>query len=535
MWFSSEIEVTCESCGLTFKVPRAPQGTPCTCADCEAVNLVPAPPPVRWGRATLVVVVAALIAAAGYGLWNWNLERGGGQALDLRSAADQEFRAKNYARALELFEELAVQEPPTARERFQLVQILAALGRRKEARQVAGEILDLAGTDWLPHTSQVYSDLHFWLAQEIYSRPHVTSFQWRAAEDHLRVVLQFSPQHETARRMLLAMLQAEGKQLEALPHLEKLAGHSTSDRMALAIAFAQVGKGVRAAEEAELVLASLLVDLSESPGDIDLRRQAARAAILVGDFGIAEQQLKLALHYSDRDPQTVAQLAEVYEIQAARLSREHPDWARRSLELVRNSLDLAPRRLRTYDALKPLLLQPDGVGAEAQSLLMTAIARGGEPARLHGLLAESASRAGRPAESILHWRAAVASQPDWEGPLNNLAWELCWSEPPELDDALRFIDRALRLAPGSPALRETRGQILARAGRTREALPDLLSAVARFSNNARLHATLAEVYHDLDHPEEAALHAKRAEELAPETRFAPVRVSKKDEEGEGRR
>ena len=192
--------------------------------------------------------------------------------VQLRTETAARFKAGDFTAALEGYQELAPSITFTAEERFRMAQCLAALGHRSEARKMVEEILESAGTEWLPHTSRTFTDVHFWLAQEIYTRPKITATQWRAVEAHLRAVLMYAPHHEMARRMLMKMQRATGDQAEALANLEKLAVFSRADRMELALAYSSLGMTKKAAVEAELVLASLLIELGEEPDDLALRR-----------------------------------------------------------------------------------------------------------------------------------------------------------------------------------------------------------------------------------------------------------------------
>jgi len=525
MVFRKYIPVTCQGCGLVFDVRRAPQGTPCVCPDCDAVNAMPKAPPFPWARLLGLLVGAGLLAAGGVIAWNGMNQAS--SVWELRGEAAAQFRAKDFAAAAQSYARLAELEPLLADEHFRWAQSLAATGQRSLARKMVEQLVEQAGTDWLPHTSLVYPNAEFWLAQEIYTRPQITVADWRSAEARLQTVLLFSPQHEMARRMLMKMQRATGQQLAALANLEKLAPFSTADRLELALAYSSLGKRFEAAQEAKLVVESLLLELGENPENLELRRTAAKAALLAGDFAAAENQLKLALKYgNEEDLETRMRLAEIYEQQAAAVPHDRPDWDRRSLELLCRSIETVPDRSEPYDALTPLTLRPGEVGEQARELLLTGLARGVRPDRLHGLLAQWCSRTGRSDESILHWRAVIAAEPQSVPALNNLAWELCWHQPPMLDEALDMINRALALSPGVPVLRETRGQILARMGRSREALADLLAAIGGMNENARLHATLAEVYRDLKLPDEAKLHIERAAQLEPDTVFEPVRWAK---------
>ena len=70
--------------------------------------------------------------------------------------------------------------------------------------------------------------------------------------------------------------------------------------------------------------------------------------------------------------------------------------------------------------------------------------------------------------------------------------------------------------PERPNFRDTRGQILAKMGRWKEALVDLEIALRAMVGNRGLHRALAEVYQHLDQPSLAAEHRRIAERKAPE-------------------
>lgn len=87
--------------------------------------------------------------------------------------------------------------------------------------------------------------------------------------------------------------------------------------------------------------------------------------------------------------------------------------------------------------------------------------------------------------SAAHYQAAIAIDPDNAFALNNLAWI-----SGELGDpkALGYAERALKLAPNSPAALDTYGMLLVRKGEAEKALPYLERArtMAPASNDLRL-------------------------------------------------
>jgi predicted Zn-dependent protease len=94
---------------------------------------------------------------------------------------------------------------------------------------------------------------------------------------------------------------------------------------------------------------------------------------------------------------------------------------------------------------------------------------------------------------------------------NNLAWVLARDDPPDLERALKLADLALERQPDARRFHGTRGDVLARLGRWREALPELEEGLADAPDNPDLHAALAVAYDHLDDAAMAARHRSLAE------------------------
>ena len=255
---------------------------------------------------------------------------------------------------------------------------------------------------------------------------------------------------------------------------------------------------------------------------------------MAGDIATARQQLELALKFSDcDDPETLALLAETYEAQAAALSHEKPGWDRQMLSLLQKSLELSPQRTEGYArrGLKPLLVRPDPVGAEAHELLLTALARGVKPGWLHGLLAEWCSRVGRKEECLMHWRAVVAAMPDSAVALQQPGERIVLERLAAAGGGPGAGEsQALAIRPDIAAFRETRAreQILGGGmGRSREALADLLAVVRAFRRQREAPARHAGrgVSRLGNAGRVAVASAVPAVELEPDTVFEPAHIA----------
>jgi Flp pilus assembly protein TadD len=146
-------------------------------------------------------------------------------------------------------------------------------------------------------------------------------------------------------------------------------------------------------------------------------------------------------------------------------------------------------------------------------MLRQELANGRSPALLHMVLGADAQDRDQKAEALLHFEQAHALAPERPDIANNLACSLMLAEPPDLSRALKLINEVLEKHSRNPHYRESRGQILARMQRWKEALVDMEYALPAMSRNRDLHRTLADIYTHLQVPRLAAEHRQLAELL----------------------
>jgi predicted Zn-dependent protease len=153
------------------------------------------------------------------------------------------------------------------------------------------------------------------------------------------------------------------------------------------------------------------------------------------------------------------------------------------------------------------LASAKGPDAErAAALLKAQLVEGRSVGMAHLALGTIAWDNGRKDEGQLHLEQAYRAGPHVPVVGNNLAWMLAHSDPPQYDRALEVIGRVLEAHPNEPRFRGTRGHVLAKIGRWKDAVPDLEAALAADPKNAALHAVLADAYSTLGDPVLSSLH-----------------------------
>jgi predicted Zn-dependent protease len=112
-------------------------------------------------------------------------------------------------------------------------------------------------------------------------------------------------------------------------------------------------------------------------------------------------------------------------------------------------------------------------------------------------------------------RQAIAVNPSDSYSLNNLAHVLMALDDAHFDEALQLVNRALEIEPNQPLYRETRGQLLVKMRRYREALSDLNFALNGLQDTRPIHEALAQAYEQLGQQEQARIHRQAVRAVVP--------------------
>ena len=139
------------------------------------------------------------------------------------------------------------------------------------------------------------------------------------------------------------------------------------------------------------------------------------------------------------------------------------------------------------------------------------LVKGPPSAMLHLLLGLDAWKRGKQDEGILHLEQAYQLAPDVGLVVNDLAAMLATGPKPDLTRALALAETAVQHWPGETHFRDTRGQILVKLGRYKEALGDLEIAQRATPDNPSVHAALAIAYDHLGMSSLAEGHRRMAE------------------------
>jgi tetratricopeptide (TPR) repeat protein len=459
------------------------------------------------------------------------------------SRAQAAFQAKDYQVAQACYDRLVHLGGDKPEVLYEIAVTAEAAGHPERALAMMQQLA--------PIDSQGYGKAHAWQAASLLMTRGAPARQ--AALTHLQRALEAGVDDTAGVHALLGDLYlAKGQLDEAELHLVKAAQTKPHVRLRLAYLFAQRGNKERARTEALLAINFFSTWASADLFAHQARLRWAEAAAFLEDFPRAVNILSEGLTGTGA-PLYSRALAEVHAAWFDFLGRlPRPDHAARlavlerglqhdakNIALLNRLLDTVSIRddrgtpqatTATVGLACPLAGSGPWLAASAglahrsineeqtRALLRRLLAQGEAPAQAHFALGVDAWAHGQVSEARLHWERANQLAPDMPAIANNLAWLLSQSDPPDLPRALQLADMAVEKSPRETNFRDTRGHILMKMGRWKEALADLEAALPSTPNPVEMHLSLAEVYQRLDAPAMAAEHQRLAKEKTPKAK-----------------
>lgn len=262
--------------------------------------------------------------------------------------------------------------------------------------------------------------------------------------------------------------------------------------------------------------------LKQSPNDRITRISLARCYLLLNQEQDASQLLMTGFELSQRQDQEL-RIASANALVALnnRLSKDSstPDDLLKRLHTLTSAMEIAPDSSIVIDAVIGALFECRKNQNQEVLTLRTALIKGVDVDTAHFIRGTVALLNNEFAEAKVHLELAGKFSPNMPGVLNNLAVAMTNLEESELESALTFSNAAIERIPDHPYFRETRGQILLKLGRFREAIGDLEFALRATELAGAIHPSLATAYEGLGQPDLAESHRQ----LATQSKTSEVR------------
>ncbi len=410
--------------------------------------------------------------------------------------------AKDDAAASVYFERLVQLSPATPEFRYGLALSLAAVGQSGRAGAILSSLMPPEGPGYAP--------AHLWQARRLLQGKDRSPQDLKAAERHLLRALESRPDHSETNDLMGRLYFATGRPEKAEPYLSKAAKDQPELLFLLSKVGSALGRRDEARRRAESALKIFRTRTESTPDDPTPRIYWAGAAILLEDFQGAEKILQQGLTRAD-DPRYHQALAGVYAARADALAKDPNASLADRLALLDLGLRHEPNNSGLITRLMTII-QTDGEAAErGRSSLRSLLSAGKGTEIVHFALGIDAWKQGKTDKARLHWEQAIQLAPHMAVSANNLSWLLANAQPPDLPRALNLIDQVLQKHPDQPNFRSTRGHILVKLQRWKEALPDLEAALKGNPDEVDLHRALAETYDHLGDKEMAAEHRRKDE------------------------
>lgn len=402
--------------------------------------------------------------------------------------------------------------------RYEQALQLQARGRNEDAVDL---MMGLASEDFPEH-----EPVHRWLAKEfgrqltenlaienpsakvLYEREELIE----QVETYGARVLAVDPENIEMHHLLARVQRAAGNRSAALEHL----AHVILAREELRSLYAQLlsadGRNEEAMQQARLAAdyhTRALAGEFTDGGSADFHReQLARSLILLGDLKGAATTLMV-----DGKVPPVPALRHTFTEVLVRWSNQETGETDKSVQtklaLLQEAHRYSPRDESVMLSIAALCRTDNSVPELDQALrrLITAGSGSWLMQLVLGLRATDRGDHGL-AESM--FAAATKQQPALPSIMGELADAISRSNSDDHDRAHLWINTAMGLAPDRAELRETRGRILTRMGRFKQAMHDFEYALQHLSARPSLHHSMADAFAVQGKSELAELHRQLA-------------------------
>jgi tetratricopeptide (TPR) repeat protein len=462
--------------------------------------------------------VPALLAfcAAGYLLLIGEVRGRTQRAQDYFTAGRTALDSQSYE-AARLYYEKGLQIEPNNHEA--MFNLAIASQQTGEEFRIAAIMDRLAPVD-----RAVHPQAHLWKAIQHFQRRGLSRADELAAEVHLRHVLQVRPNDVAANSLLGELYFGQGgfsdppdmALLErAIEHLERVAGNPRNDparSLLLARAYLRHGDTSKAERLGRQVLDVYEALSLQNPSDVDALYNWADAAMFLEQYETAVSLLDRSLRLNDA-PRTRRGLARVLVAWSDSLDRATAPGRRDCFFKLAAAVRSDPEEQSTYDRMIRLLLHDGALADTAREELLQNITEGRAVGMSHLILGMLDFHTDDPQAARAHLELAYRELPETPIVINNLAWYMAHTPDAELERALGMMNELLGRFPLDQRFRDTRGIILVRMGRTKDAIPDLEAALPSHRDHLETREALAQAYADVGLPRLAEEHRTAAENL----------------------
>jgi tetratricopeptide (TPR) repeat protein len=385
-----------------------------------------------------------------------------------------------------------------------------------------------------PRDRKGYGPAHVWLFEDIYQLKPSPDGKPVApeplaildAERHLLRAIEWPDENIRIKAHFgLARLYRDTNRIEdAKKHLMEVAAKHPEYRLILAQWAKAQNENDQVVAHAQAAEATFRARLKTSADDHEARFGLIACLMLLSQFAEAQELINTGATLADKQELIRAYARKMTELLIMWVDAKENDpksAVTDRLQMLEQALKLDPDNPEIFNRLLKLA-RDKSPGAEKARESLRRMATGGEQSFLaHLFLGIDAWQQDKPNEARHHWEKALKLSNNAPIVANNLAWLSAFSDPVDLARALELANSAVRALPDEPRFHGTRGHILAKMGRHKEALEDLEKAIKVYPKDAKLFRQLSETCTKLDLPIQAEQYKKRADELETDEKAKP--------------
>ncbi len=464
----------------------------------------------RWNERLrrLMLGLPALLAAVGVGASGVALAWHRGQPLAARYLAEgnSALAEGDLSRAHLCFsraEQLRGGDPSVV---FGLARVAERQGKTQRAARLMNVLapVDKVG---LPQA-------HLWVAKKLISEAGSDPRIRQLAVTHLRRALTLpESEREEAHAILAEYNLAENRPAAAKEHLLNLrSDRFLSTKFLLAQIYRREGDENSARSVVNSIVAAASNRLRNDPLSEEARVLQAAGYMFLDDYPAAVRTLRTGLESSPGSLRLRRSLSDAFYGWLEWLQRTKPSGNDERFAILDSALqhDASDARLLLF--LWRVIDEEDPKADDAMTVVRAMLVLGRNVGLCHFILGTNAWKHDRKEEALVHLEIAHKANPTYPMIANNLAWVLTEGPKPDLPRALKLVESALAVNPNDARFRGTRGHVLAKMERYKEALPDLEASLPAFPNEPLVHERLTLVYSKLGDLNLAEQHRKLAEE-----------------------
>lgn len=471
-----------------------------------AWNWLTSRPYTSLGAAVPIVLVASGLVTL---LVEMQFRNSAQKELVYRSVLSNAVAAKDFDRAVIALGTLTDLDPTDLSFRYQRALVEHERGEYELARD---HMVRLAA-------GKQYGDAALWLVQHEMDLKNMGEWKPEDRERFLQwteIALANESSRMPARMLMASYLYGIGAYAECLDHFVEIGKVYPEYTLTVAAVYKQLNDLPNAQDWATRATKHYEDALRQNPTNRQARLNLARALIILHKELEASRMLREGFDLSQQQDQELRTAsAEALIGRYMRLSElpSSPELLIQQMQLVKGAMDIAPDSSRVMDAVIEVLLRYRENRDSEVDTLRRAMVQGIGPESTHFIQGTLALLKNDFATAKTQLELAAKHNQNLPGILNNLAVAMARMENGNLEDALVLVNSALETAPNQPYFRDTRGQILVKMKRYKEAVPDLEAALKAPEIAREAHESLAICYKEIGLLDLANDHQRMAELL----------------------